>query len=321
VFQSGFQGPAELAIVDVNTTGKRTGLLSLTGRQKFTLADLPAMPPDVTGFSASSISWNQIYPVGMKAAEVIVGLVAPDKLEEMKTLVKDVEKKLGMKIHDDLLAHLDDLTVQYGAWPEGPLGLGTVTAIKVKNAAKLEQGISRLLQGLSNLGPVTVSVKTHKYRDAVIKSVRVSTFGPEFQFASYTIYKDWLIYAGYPFNFFGTPQPLQGFILRGSKELPGWKANAEIQKILDGMPKEMVAIQISDPRPGIKGVLSVAPTLVALVNMMLEQAPIGFKLDLEVNLIPNAYEATQHLFPNVIVTSDNGTRERTISRMSVFFPF
>ena len=44
------------------------------------------------------------------------------------------------------------------------------------------------------------------------------------------------------------------------------------------------------------------------------------QIKVEVGAIPNAHEATQHLFPNVSVVSDDGTTLRSETRASLQFP-
>ena len=81
----------------------------------------------------------------------------------------------------------------------------------------------------------------------------------------------------------------------------------------------MVAIAVSDPRPGLKFVFSLAPPAVALLNSFTAQFAPGAQFD--VNLIPNGLEATQHLFPNITVTTDDGKKVRIETRASLMLPF
>ncbi|MCS7047260.1 MAG: hypothetical protein NZO58_12955, partial [Gemmataceae bacterium] len=129
---------------------------------------------------------------------------------------------------------------------------------------------------------------------------------------SYVIHKGWLAIASYP-------QGLYGFILRSNGELPSWQPNAEVTKALAAFPKEFTSITISDPRPTIKTVLSAAPPLFGLVNSLAQLAP-GLR-PFDIGMIPHAQLATQGLFPNVTVTTDDGKKIRSETRASLALPF
>ena len=58
------------------------------------------------------------------------------------------------------------------------------------------------------------------------------------------VHKGWLAYAAYP-------QPLQGFILRGTGNHPTWKADSDTLKFLAPFPSNL-GFSYSDPRPGVQ---------------------------------------------------------------------
>jgi len=107
--------------------------------------------------------------------------------------------------------------------------------------------------------------------------------------------------------------------LRMKGELPAWKANADLSKRLADFPKEFVGIAVSDPRPGLKLLFSIAPTGVALLNSFTSKFAPGVQFD--VNLIPNALEVTRHLFPNITISTDDGKKVRIETRASLMLPF
>jgi hypothetical protein len=124
---------------------------------------------------------------------------------------------------------------------------------------------------------------------------------------SYVIYKDWLVIA--PF-----PQQVQGFILRARGDLEAWKPSERVQKSLAELPKEFISISYDDPRPTVKEVLSIAPLIAGTANSFTPDSKF------EVGSLPNAQEATEHLFPNVSVTSDDGKTLRLETRASLALP-
>jgi hypothetical protein len=125
---------------------------------------------------------------------------------------------------------------------------------------------------------------------------------------SYVIYKDWLVIA--PF-----PQQVQGYILRAKGELTAWKPGPRVKKSLAELPKEFISISYSDPRPSLKEILSIAPLIGGSINSFAPDSKF------EVGTLPNAQEATRHLFPNVSVTSDDGKTLRLETRASLQLPF
>src|SRR5206468_1243453 len=110
---------------------------------------------------------------------------------------------------------------------------------------------------------------------------------------TYTIHNGWLAVSLFP-------QPVQGFILRSEGEVPSWKPGAQVRETLAKMPKEFVAVSVSDPRPSIRQILSVAPFIGAVFRS--ETRDTKF----DVGAIPNGDQATRHLFPNVVVVTDVG---------------
>jgi hypothetical protein len=103
--------------------------------------------------------------------------------------------------------------------------------------------------------------------------------------------------------------------MRANGELPSWQPDASVTANLDKFPKEFHSISVSDPRPTVSQVLALAPAVLGLLNTFLPD------LRLDVGLLPNAQEATRHLFPNVSVVSDNGKTLRMETRASLALPF
>ena len=65
--------------------------------------------------------------------------------------------------------------------------------------------------------------------------------------------------------------------------------------------------------------LSLLPLGVSAMNGFLaNQAPAA---QFDVSLLPNADEVVRHLFPNVTITTDDGTRLRAETRASVALPY
>jgi hypothetical protein len=125
------------------------------------------------------------------------------------------------------------------------------------------------------------------------------------------VYKDWFIYSQYP-------QGIKGFVLRNTGDLPRWKADADLQKVLKTFPQEFTSVQVSDPRGTIQTVLSLTPFVFDLVNKIGMFVPN--LRPFEIDTIPHAQEATRLLFPSVSVTTDDGKKLRSESRGSIGLP-
>lgn len=310
-FVSGFDGPAERSVVEVDTPGTRKGLLNLASRKKFALKDLPKLPADITGFSAGNVDVSKSYDAIVQLVEAGARLFAPEQADNIKEMVKQFEGIINVNIKDELLSQFDDLIVSYSSSSEGPLGLGGVVALKVKDSAKLNKAIEKLVKAVPPLPNIEVVLKRHNYKGSEI--VELSLKGQtNSNIATFGFCKGWFVYASYPLS-------VKGFILRQNGELPAWRPSAEVTKILAEFPKEYTALTITDPRPTLKFLLSVTPTVLNLSNSLLGQVLPGVR-PFDLDLIPHPELATRGLFPNVAVTTDDGKKIRTATRGSLALP-
>jgi hypothetical protein len=323
-FYSGFDGPAERAVTLTHLAkGPRKGIMRLFSNKSFGLKDLPPMPADLDHFSASAVDMTAAYEVTVDVVATIVNLVAPFGAPDIKQSIKDFEQNNKVNIKATL-DHLEPLAVVYAAPGESFLGLGQIQLFKVKDEKKLAQDLGRLLELAKNQagGMATVSLEQKGYHGATVHRIGVGepNTGIEFTKIYYTIYKGWLAVSQYP-------QPLMGYILRAKGDLPTWKANEDLQARLKPFPTEFTGIYISDPRPTVRTILSILPPIVDFGSIALQQAAAfggGPKIPIkkfDLMLIPNGYEATKHLFPNVSISTIDGDTFRTESRSSLMLPF
>ena len=84
---------------------------------------------------------------------------------------------------------------------------------------------------------------------------------------------------------------------------------------MDELPKDAVSISYSDPRPSIKQLLSLGPTIGGLITSFYPETSF------QIGTIPNAQEATRYLFPNVAVGTVDDKGVRLESRSSLPLPF
>jgi hypothetical protein len=126
---------------------------------------------------------------------------------------------------------------------------------------------------------------------------------------TYAIHNGWLVLSSFP-------QALKGYVLRATGELPAWKPDDRTAGTLNQLPRRFTGIAVSDPRPGVRLVLAFAPPVVRAVQQLLQQTGVK-EFPIDVGSLPNAHEATRHLFPNVSVTTDDGRVVRIDSRSSL----
>ena len=309
-FVAGYEGVAFRNVLEVDIPGPRKGLLALTSTKKFSLKDLPPLPSDASSISASTMDIGKAYDVIYSLVETGVKIFAPDQAQNVADAIKAAETLIQVNLKDDVFGCFGDMAVSYSSPAEGPLGLGSTTLLKVKDGKRLMASIDKIVKNIPNQG-FEISLKKKMYKDVEINDLNLKIDLFSMRIASFAVYKDWFILSQYP-------QGIKGFVLRSTGELPTWKAEPELAKVLDTFPKEYNAIQISDPRGTIQGILSFTPFVIDMLNRLTVFVPN--LRPFEIDTIPHAQEATRYLFPSVTVTTDDGKTLRSVSRGSIGLP-
>jgi hypothetical protein len=303
---SGFDGDSERGLMEVETNGQQKGLLATLGTKPFKLADVPPLPEDVTSWSIANFDMAAFYDVALATIENGVRLAYPEELARVRDLGKQADDFLGVDIRKELLGSLENLHVMYSSPSDGPLNLGQTFLIKVKDGQQLQGALSRAIKGVGRFFGVDVSIKKRPYHGVDLREVHVRTQG-FFFVPAYAIHKDWLA-----FSYF--PQPVQGYILRATGELPSWKPDAQVQATLNKLPRDVVSLSMTDPRPTIKQLAVIGPLISGAIKSFFPDTKF------EVGTLPNGHEATRHLFPNVSVVTYNDKLIRHESRSSLDLP-
>jgi hypothetical protein len=303
----GFDVPAERSLIEIDMPGPRKGLLTFANSKPFQFSELPSLPDDVINFTALRLNPAGIYDTGARTAESVAGSFSPLAVPLVYAALAKADSTVGIAIRKDLLAELGDTLVVYNSATDGQINLGTTLLLKVKDEKKVSDSLEKLVKALAGLSGAEVKVRKRSYRSAALHELYVKQQGFIFV-PTYAVHKGWLAISFYP-------QPVQGFVLRSNGEVPAWKAPPEVEASLAKMPKDFLAVSVSDPRPTLRQVLSLVPLISGSYRAFMPETKF------DVGALPNGHQATRHLFPNVMVTHDDGTTLRIQSRSSLQLPF
>jgi hypothetical protein len=306
IFYSGFDGAAEHGLTEVELSGSRTGLLRLLAGKPFRLADVPPLPSDAINWSMTNFDLTVAYDEGIKTAEAVLAVAAPGDLAKFKEAVNQLDDNLGVSLRKDILAALGDQVVSYNSPTDGALFFGQTLLFKVKDPARLEAALAQAIKGIARTTGLDISTKKRSYHGATLHEVHVRQQGFIF-LPTYSIHKGWLAVSYFP-------QAVQSFVLRADGHLPAWKPDRRTREAFAKLPKDVIAVSVSDPRPIVKQVLSITPFVGAAINSSLPESKF------DVGLIPNGHEATRYLFPNVSVTTIDDHTLRLETRASLALP-
>lgn len=309
--QFGFEGRQQRSTVVVNFAGPRQGIwAALASGKDLDLAQLPPIPPDVTGFQAVQVDFPAVYDAVLQAIAGISEAVAPEQKLAFPVLQAGVDQALGFDMKKDLLGTLGPTVLFYTSPAEGPLSLGFSVVIQVKDAAKLQESLSTLYRSLPAALGADISVKKQSFRGVDLQVLRFAQQG-FFLLPTLAIHNDWLVLGLFPQN-------VQGFIMRNSGKYSAWKPSAQTEQTLAAARKlapngRVLSLGVSDPRPSFNQLCTVAPFVGGLANSF---APGSF----DVSKIPNAQSITEPLFPNVSMVVDDGDGIRMESYDSFSLP-
>ncbi len=281
VSHSGFNGSACWNSTKLEFTEPRDGLLTLWESPTFQLKDLPPLPENVPSFYAGSIDWFAVYSTYWEAVMTMAKRVGPkDAVAEIEDSYGQFQNDLGFQIQD-LLTSLGPKHVVYADSANAFAGMGVGVCLEVKDAIQLNRVIETVLAKIPQGRGGPQIVRSKKYgRDLVSIGQQGVPMWPTF-----CIDKDWMIVAL-------TPQMVESFLLRRDGKLDAWAPSKEVAESLKGLPKDMLSLTVSDPRPLIVAMGQYAPLLQSMM-------PPGVKA-LE---LPPSDLMTKPLFPNVSVCS------------------
>lgn len=302
--QAGFEGQRMRSVTDINFSGERKGLLLMTKVPKANLKDLPPLPAELTSFGVGGFDAVNTYDAIVNSIDGGVRVFAPAIADGIKEGIKQMEQLVEVKVKEDLLSCFGDQIVTYATPLDGPLGLGQVAAIKVKDSKKLVESLKKIHNTFPGFPGVEFEFKNKKYEgiDYVELHLGPAAFGT----TTFLLHDGWLVYGSFP-------QPIKAYILRAKGLTPSWNVKEKLDaKIFAGVPKDFASFSYSDPKPAVEQILAWVPTLMGLANMGLKAVEPDYK-PFDVGLVPHPLEVTRYLSPSISVTVDQGKRIRYIS--------
>ena len=269
---------------------------------------LPPLAPDACSISAVGLDPEDAYQYALDLSSLIYRLSGSQQPGGLRANVEAVEKQLGVKFHDDLVASLAGPIVVANAPSEGPFSMGTTVAVKVKDAKKLARTLETLINSLGAVAGTEVYITKQKYRGAEINMIHFGGGnGIAFAFPfspTYTIHDGWLVAALYP-------QPVKGYIFRARPGIARWRPSPLVAQAIDAERRyrsdrqvQIVGLGESDQRPTLNSLLGMAPLAVAMIGSF--GRPSGAKPAFDPSLIPNAQAITERVRPGVSLVVDDG---------------
>jgi len=295
VIRSGFDGEATVTDVRVETVENPKGLLSIGHQTSMTLAELPPLPQKLNGFGAASFDPAAFFDTVKSTVDEVVKLGPPEAKRDLDETVGRVRETIGLNLKADLLEPLGHVMCVYNDSAQGPFGLGLTVAFSVDDADKLRTSLDTLLERAGRQFPpdqLSVRRTTKHGREIVTLEIAEAVANP-----SYVVTDKWLVVSI-------VPQAVETFLLRTDGKLPAWKAEGDLAKALQGVPKEFTRVSVSDPRDTYRLIGGLAPLVLPAVRRFAAEArPGGGEVNLAVAVadLPPAELIAQPLFPNVSV--------------------
>ncbi|HUG92080.1 MAG TPA: DUF1559 domain-containing protein, partial [Planctomycetaceae bacterium] len=313
VGRSGYKGKAVWSESALETHGPRRGLLALADQKAITLADLPPLPADNAGFFACSLDWSKLYDTLTTLAKDVAALGPPQARQQVAGVIDNLPQILPFHPRDDLFDSLGDVTCLYGDSRQTLFGLGIGLAIKVDDAEKLRRTLADIAGAVAEqTNPRDFQVRQTEKGGVEIVTLEIGRgmFNP-----SWVIHKGWL-------NVGLFPQAVEAFALRADGKLETWKPSGEVEESLSQLPKEFTSISVTDPRPTVQLLMSLAPIVFPAAQQALRssgggEGPERDPLPIALAELPPAELVARPLFPNVSVSTVGEDGFHSASRTSL----
>ena len=235
---SGYKGRAIWSEGHVDVNGERTGLLAMGSDKSMKLSDLPPLPADTQGFSATRLDMANVWDTVFKVAKDVTDIGPPELEGQVDEAREQVERAIGLNLKSALLEPLGDICCVYTDPEQGIMGLGSGAAVSLGDAGKLRLAIKKLVDVVREAsgGEFDIRRTTKQGRELI-----TFRFANRAEAGCIMIDEKWMVMAL-------MPQTCEAFALRMDGKLPAWKPSEEQTAALAELPKEFTSISVGDPR-------------------------------------------------------------------------
>ncbi len=296
VLKSGYEGKALWSETRLNTTGERTGVLSLWEGEEITFEDLPPLPKNTNSFYAASMKPAAAYETIRRMIKESMAFGPEEAAKEVERVIDTIPNFLGFDPKTDILDALGNIVVICDDPEQGLLGTGSTLIVQVKDAEKLRQSLEKIVNKINSYVPneEIILVKIHKAKKQG-REIWHFEFGQTVETLGVAIEEDWMVVAL-------MPQPVEAFFLRVDGKLPKWSIEQLKEQGAQGIPEKFTSVGVSNPKVIYQNLLKLAPygysALVAALKGERE-IPRNAALPWQLSDLPPAELIAGPLFPNV----------------------
>jgi prepilin-type processing-associated H-X9-DG protein len=286
------QGREVSSELRVQAPSPRRGIVKiLLDQPTLTLADLPPLPDNTTGFAALGID---LTPTVYDVLDLIkrVGGLSDEQLEQA---FADAEEALGLRVREDLLLALGQKLVNFDAGNQVIPGIGAGLAIEVKDSDVMRRLAARVAQLIEESAEGQVGVFREELGDVEIFRVELPEELP------FPIQPTWSVTDGWVVLGFA-PDAVRSFVECQSGTRGRWQPDATFAQARAGIPTAGNWLTWNDPRSTVEALLGIVPGLIEQMN----QDP-GAYARIDASLLPSAEQVNQHLFhSHAAMVADSG---------------
>src|ERR1700733_112180 len=310
--RTGLKDRALVSEFTLDAPAPRSGVLALADQAPISLADLPPLPQDNTGFVIASFNWSKAYDTILGTVRKFADAVSNGGADKVDGVMKQAPAVLGFDPKTDLVDALGHVVCVYGDAAAGiPGGLGFSIALSVDKPDVLKKTLKTGFEKLQAVFPngFSAAEEERSGRPAWIFDLGSLPVHP-----AVVLDKHWLIVGL-------SPQSIESALMRLDGKLEHWKPSPADQAALDSVPKEFVALSLSDPRPLYTAIVTYLPMVGGFLNQTVDRSGptnskrAGARMAL-LSDIPPAEVVTRPMFPNVAVVTVDGNGVRMRSRES-----
>ena len=288
-----FEGRGLRSEFRMDAPAPRRGLVKiLLDQPKLTLADLPALPEETSGFAAFGIDLTRtVYDV-LDLIKRMGGLTD----EQLEQGFAQADEALGMRVREDLLLNLGQKLVMFDAGAQAIPGVGAGFAIEIKDAAVMRRFAARIAQMIQEGSNGQFAVVEEKVGEAAVFSFDLPPEVPFPIHPTWSVTDRWVCIGL-------TKEAVHAFVQCQSGTRGRWKPDASFAVMRGNIPTEGNWLAWNDPRPTVETLLGMLPGLIDQLN---QASGAG----IDASLLPTAKQVNPHLFPGhaAMVVDDRGMR-------------